>query len=38
MSSYMVIGAVGAIGGAVIGMIVCVISMLLKKKDEDESK
>lgn len=33
--SYMAIGAIGAVAGAIIGAVVAIIGVLLKKKDND---
>ena len=35
MSSYMAIGAIGAIAGAIIGAVVAIIGGLSKKKDDN---
>ena len=35
MSSYMMIGAIGAVAGAVIGAVVAIIRGASKKKDDD---
>ena len=36
MSSYMAIGAIGAIAGAIIGAVVSIVRAMSKKKDDDE--
>ena len=36
MSSYVAIGAIGAIAGAIIGAVVGIVREVSKKKDDDE--